>query len=180
MDRINTTLVLRHYYKSLAEYLRKLDEQSFLFAPNGKWSASEQLDHLLKSIAPVNQALSLPNFVIKLMFGKANRPSKSYEELVEKYQGKLLAGGKAPKTFVPNKISFAERETKLKRIEKLALSITRKANNYKEEDLDALVLPHPLLGKLTLREMLYFTAYHCKHHQNLMEKAIADNEKNNS
>jgi hypothetical protein len=30
-------------------------------------------------------------------------------------------------------------------------------------------LPHPLLGKLTLREMLYFTAYHADHHRHSIE-----------
>ena len=44
---------------------------------------------------------------------------------------------------------------------KLCLSIEK----ISEEDLDYYVLPHPLLGKLTLREMLYFTIYHVKHHE---------------
>ena len=151
----------------------------YLLAPNEKWSAAEQLDHLIKSVAPVNQALSLPKFALKWLFGKANRPSKSYEELVEKYQGKLLAGGKAPKAFAPKKIAFAKREKSLNRLEKLALSVSKKATICSDEELDGFILPHPLLGKLTLREMLYFTAYHCIHHKQLIEKAIAENEKNN-
>ncbi len=36
--------------------------------------------------------------------------------------------------------------------------------SWREEDLDRYVLPHPLLGKLTLREMLCFTLYHNYHH----------------
>jgi hypothetical protein len=39
--------------------------------------------------------------------------------------------------------------------------------------LDLLILPHPLLGKLTLREMLYFTLYHVEHH----EKQVLENLK---
>jgi len=180
MNKTDTSQFIKNSYNNLVQYIGSLDEHSFLSSPSGKWSAAEQIDHLSKSVAPVNQALSLPNFLLKWMFGKANRPSKSYEELVEKYQGKLLAGGKAPKAFEPKKITFAQRENNLKRLEKLALSVATKANRYTEEDLDTLILPHPLLGKLTLREMLYFTGYHCKHHQNLIEVAIADNEKNNS
>ena len=37
-----------------------------------------------------------------------------------------------------------------------------------EKQLDAYLLPHPLLGKLTLREMLYFTIYHVEHHGRLV------------
>jgi hypothetical protein len=33
-----------------------------------------------------------------------------------------------------------------------------------EGSLDRCRLPHPLLGKLTVREMLFFTLYHNLHH----------------
>jgi hypothetical protein len=36
--------------------------------------------------------------------------------------------------------------------------------SWNEEDLDTIRLPHPLLGKITAREMIYFTLYHAKHH----------------
>jgi hypothetical protein len=35
------------------------------------------------------------------------------------------------------------------------------------------VLPHPLLGKLTIREMLYFTVYHGEHHRLHTEQNLA-------
>ena len=179
MNKFDATIFIKDKHEGLINYLRSLDEQTYLHAQHGKWSAAEQLDHLLKSVSPVNLALSLPKFVLKWMFGKSNRPSRSYEELVEKYQGKLLAGGKAPKAFTPKKIPFAQRELSFNKLEKLVLSISRKANRYSEEELDTLILPHPLLGKLTLREMLYFTGYHCIHHHKLIEVAIANNEQNN-
>ncbi len=180
MDKAAISQNIVNVHRGLVQYLGSLDEHSFLFSPAEKWSAAEHLDHLLKSVQPVNLALLLPNFVLKMMFRKANRPSKSYEELVEKYKAKLSAGGKAPKAFAPKKISFNERETNLKKLESLAAAIAKKTNKYSDEDLDTLILPHPLLGKLTLREMLYFTAYHCTHHQQLIKVALAGNEKNNS
>jgi hypothetical protein len=33
-------------------------------------------------------------------------------------------------------------------------------------------LPHPLLGKLTLREMIYFTIYHVQHHHKLVQNQL--------
>ena len=36
---------------------------------------------------------------------------------------------------------------------------------WDEADLDTYRLPHPLLGPLTLREMLVFTLYHYSHHR---------------
>jgi len=32
------------------------------------------------------------------------------------------------------------------------------------------LLPHPLLGKVTVREMLYFTIHHVQHHHALVER----------
>jgi hypothetical protein len=32
--------------------------------------------------------------------------------------------------------------------------------NWGESELDSYILPHPILGKLTIREMLFFTLYH--------------------
>jgi len=34
------------------------------------------------------------------------------------------------------------------------------------QSLDKFMLPHPLLGKLAVREMLFFTMYHNLHHVN--------------
>ncbi|WP_350287698.1 hypothetical protein [uncultured Croceitalea sp.] len=33
-----------------------------------------------------------------------------------------------------------------------------------EIELDTFILPHPVMGDQTLREILYFTAYHVLHH----------------
>ena len=44
-----------------------------------------------------------------------------------------------------------------------------KMERWKDVDLDRYLLPHPLLGKITLREMLYFTTFHIQHHQQTIE-----------
>ena len=42
------------------------------------------------------------------------------------------------------------------------------AGKWSESDLDEYVLPHPLLGDLTIRNMLQFSYYHLEHHLNIM------------
>jgi len=46
----------------------------------------------------------------------------------------------------------------------------KKIKNYNEANLDKYIIPHPLLGKLTLREMLFFTIHHNEHHLDLIKK----------
>lgn len=119
----------------------------------------------------MNMALALPLFVLRLLFGKANRKSKSYDELVAKYQAKLKAGGRAPGRFVPG---GKEKNTEVLEEKLLGLvdSLQKKVNALSEDQLDQYILPHPLLGKLTLREMIYFTIYHVQHHHKLVQNQL--------
>jgi len=45
---------------------------------------------------------------------------------------------------------------------------------WKEPQLDQYIAPHPLLGKITLRELCYFTIYHTKHHLNIIKERLSD------
>ncbi|MFM9840472.1 MAG: DinB family protein [Cyclobacteriaceae bacterium] len=164
MDKIKLKEELTLYHTNFINSIQSLPKEQWQISYNNKWSAAQQLDHIIKSVSPVKLAFSLPKFLLKLVFGKANRKSRSYDELVTKYHEKLKAGGKASARFVPPpRIDSAESlSTKLAEV---THSLATKINSFSEEQLDLLILPHPLLGKLTLREMLYFTIYHVQHHQ---------------
>lgn len=149
-----------------------LTREEYLQAPTGKWNAGQHLDHIYRAVQPVNLALSLPDFLLRILFGKANRPSKTYEGLVEKYQAKLAAGGRASGRFIPPQAVWEKRSKLTQNLEKQVNSLVLKTKRYSEEQLDLLLLPHPILGKLTLREMLYFTAYHVTHHQKALERNL--------
>lgn len=141
-----------------------LNAHDFSRSTDKKWNAGEQLDHIIRSTSPVLLAFRLPSFLPKLIFGTANRPSRSYEVLVEKYIEKLNAGGKASGRFIPSTVAFTHRKEYTDRLTKIIDRLSHQVTTFTEEDLDRLILPHPLLGKLTYREMLYFTIYHVQHH----------------
>jgi uncharacterized damage-inducible protein DinB len=44
---------------------------------------------------------------------------------------------------------------------------------WPETALDARRLPHPLIGRLTVREMLLFTVYHNRHHLENVQRRFA-------
>ncbi len=165
---------LQDNYFRFIKQINDLSDSDFLRSYNDKWTAGQQLDHIIKSVAPVNLALILPGFLLSIYFGKANRPSKSYEALVEKYKLKLEAGGRASSPFIPKGVSLNDREKLSKKLEALTLSLVKRVNTFSEEKLDLLILPHPLLGKLTLREMLYFTICHVKHHEKQTMQNLAN------
>jgi hypothetical protein len=167
---IQTRLIEAH--KTFTDIIISLSDSEFLYAPNGKWTAGQQLDHIYRSVSAVAIGLSLPKFIIRLYVGKANRPSKDYDALVAKYKLKLGAGGKAVGRFIPKPVSPDQKIKLRDKLLKSVDSLCKKVNRYNEKQLDYYILPHPLLGKLTVREMLYFTIYHVAHHQNLTLKNL--------
>jgi DinB superfamily len=164
--------LLNSNHARFTEALQSLSEKDFIVSAGGKWNPSQELDHIVRAVRPVVLAFSLPTFLSKLVFGKANRPAKSYEDLVIKYQTRLAMGGRATGAFVPKGISYASRTSAIKKLNDLIQRLCDKIEAKQEADLDHCLLPHPLLGKLTLREMLYFTAYHAEHHLNNTKKNL--------
>lgn len=157
---------LQKNYTDFTDYISSLREEDFLFTADSKWTAGQQAEHILRSIKPVKLAFTLPKFLLKLIFGKANRPSRTYEQLLDRYKEKLAEGGRASGRFIPQPVAFADKEKICKEILAVNNTLCKKVNDYTEEELENYILPHPLLGKLTLREMLYFNILHAEHHRN--------------
>lgn len=155
---------------AFVRYINSLSRVEFEAAPPAKWSAGQNLDHLVKAIQPLQLPFRLPKFILNFMFGKANRPSKTYDELVAKYNRKLAEGGKASGRFIPPVIAFENKESLIRIYGLQKVKLINKIKKQTEEDLDTYILPHPLLGKITLREMLFFTIYHNQHHLELLQK----------
>lgn len=173
MDKqaISTQLMKNH--KAFVATIEGLSDEDFLRKPGPKWTAGQQLEHIIKSVKPVDMAHGLPHFVLKMKFGLSNRPSKSYDDLVKKYRKALddKSDYVVPKEFAPDEMPIKYKKRNLDRLLKLVTKLNGRINRITEAELDTYILPHPLMGKLTLREMLYFTIYHVQHH----EKQIREN-----
>ncbi|MBP9924499.1 MAG: DinB family protein [Cyclobacteriaceae bacterium] len=163
---------LKENHTAFTNYINTLTPEEFVLSRNEKWTAGQQLDHIHLSVKPVTQALAMPKLGLKAMFGKANRPSKSYEELVSKYKLKLQEGGVATSQFIPEEVTIEQKEQLIKSVNDVVGKLCKQLLDYSEKDLNELILPHPLLGKLTLREMMYFTMYHVAHHHTATENSL--------
>jgi len=137
----------------------------------GKWSVAENIQHLIISTNTSILAFTLPAFVVRWIGGKPNRGSKSYEALVEKYQTRLAEGGKASGRFVPKQMKIKYGKERLLQAWQKATSkfIAAIKNKTTESKLDDYLVRHPLLGRITLRELCYFTIYHTEHHLNIIK-----------
>lgn len=170
MNRPEITTILQQNHTLFVDFIASLEEAALQKTIPGKWNAAEQLEHVYLCLRPIVLAFRLPKFIPKMLFGKANRDSKSYEALVQAYQNKLQQGGKAPAVYIPK--TSATLRTTQKRIEQvraLVKTLIHQIDRRSESELDQMILPHPLLGKVTLREMGYFAAYHVAHHHKQAE-----------
>lgn len=174
-NREQIAQALRSAHQDFAQTIEKLPAKDFTYSWEQKWTPGQQLVHITQSVSPVVLALRLPRFVTKLMFGTANRPSKPYANVVTKYQ-KALKGltAAAPKQFQPKAVPFSAQSKVINSYNKKVEALAKQVLQTSESDLDANVLPHPLVGKLTFREMLCFTVYHVQHHHRITKEILAN------
>ena len=133
-----------------------------------EWSPAENLDHVIRSVGPVARAMQIPKVGLQFMFGKSNRLAKSFEEIRDAYLNVLAKGATASGRYVPEprvkQDADAVRRLLLQKWDDADLRLMSGIEHWSESALDAYVLPHPLLGKLTVREILFFTLYHNSRH----------------
>jgi hypothetical protein len=106
-------------------------------------------------------------------FGKTDRPSMSYEGVIEKYQSVLATGVQARGAFVPVLPENPEKDMLLNSFLKHHQIFSDALNHWTEEELDSYQIKHPVLKLLTMREMYYFMIYHIGHHQKAIDRILA-------
>lgn len=135
----------------------------------GKWSPLQHLDHLVISVKTINRYLKwLPKWVFRWRFGKLNRPARNFEETLARYHSKLRAMPNNP--FSSGEIPADRKVALLRDFEMGHAEFIRHFSKWSENELDETLVPHPLLGKITVREMLFFVVFHVRHHERIVEK----------
>ena len=147
----------------------------------GKWTMAGHLYHLIKTTKGIAKGMSMPRLALRTAFGKCNRPERTFDEQHKKYidtLSSLAASGTPvipPDNFVPAPGRIFKKEELINRFSEEFESMKKLISKWKEKDLGIYVLPHPAMGKLTIREFIYFTIFHTKHHlDNLKENYTVD------
>ena len=160
---------LRDANQHAVSWFLEIPATDFFTRQRETWSASDNVDHLVRAVKPVTQALKLPKFTLQAMFGKPQKASMPYEELCQIYRDEIAKGAQASGRFLPNQEQPAENAEEKKqelvdRFSKAGAELVSAVEKWDESELDQYLLPHPILGKLTIREMLFFTIYHNLRH----------------
>jgi hypothetical protein len=163
-------------FQAVDNYCKNILEEKF-FIPQaaGKWSVAQHIEHLSVSTATSSLAFRLPKLVVGWIGGTTNRPSVEFQELVNNYKGKLAAGSKATGRYIPKSELNTSQSALLQRWqEKSNQYMQYLTQQHNEKALDKYCAPHPILGKITLRELAYFTIYHTGHHLQIIQQRIEE------
>ena len=134
-----------------------------------KWSTAQNLEHLCSSAFPLTKGMSLPKIFLKTTYGANNRAEKDIDQLYAKYKRVLGEGVVAPPKYSPNDISKDQKEEILGKFQYAKEKLIKVLQKWDEKSLSKYVLPHPALGKLTIREFMFFTIFHTEHHLNTIK-----------
>ena len=174
MTKDEILIAAENSFTSLTKSCSKIGDTVFFDKPDAKWSVAENIQHLIISTNTTTLAYSLPKFLVRWVGGTPNRASRSFDELAARYYKKLEDGGQASGRYIPRPIAIKYGKEKLlanwnKATVKFISALRR---NRTEKDLDAYLAGHPLLSRITLRELCYFTIFHTDHHLQGIEKRI--------
>lgn len=139
---------------------------------NNKWSICQNIDHINKSNQLTSIGYKTPGIILGLTFGKAKVPSRSTEEIIRLYQAELSKGAKSPKLFEAGKSNLKDKTVLQEKYHAQMSALKSNIDSWSEADLEKYKMIHPILGRLTAKEMLSFTVYHQFHHMNTIQRIL--------
>jgi len=173
MTKDDIVLLLEEKHQTLHNYLKNQDIDKWESGPEGKWTTGQQALHLLQSYKILNNAMSMPKFFLKYKFGTNNREVRDYNKVTSRYIERLADLPEGAE-FRPSRNMKVPRNNDkpyiLNRLQVESKKLQHKTNKWKDKDLDNLIVPHPLMGKMPVREIVMWTAFHVEHHIKQLEK----------
>jgi len=147
---------------------------TFFAAPAGGWPPVTHLRHLTLTHRRVTQGLLVSRPALRALFGRPGT-ARPYPELVAAYRAALAAGGRAPARYVPapdTTPSEAVRAGVMDAYARGAEALRAALDRWPDDRLDRSALPHDLLGRVSARELAFFTLYHDLHHLRGVQNAL--------
>lgn len=156
--------------QAIHDTVTNMPEDKLFTGTDTEWSPEGYLKHLIISVKAFAKALLLPRDQIEAMFGKADG-SKTFDELVADYEKLLTEGLQAENVSNITPVNYRMPEG-IEDEKTYLIETWNEGNNrlyanletWSEEDLDSYCIPHPALGMITVREMLFFTIHHNRGH----------------
>lgn len=157
--------------RTIAGYFSSLPDSAFFDGDSDRWSPAHHLVHLTVGSAAVAKALRSAT----LPMHPTGR-SRTYAEVRDAAASSLGATPRDTLRDMGRTVVVAPADTKAERVRAFvsaSADLRSAAREWSEEALDRHALTHPLMGVLTVREMLLFQVVHERHHLRLVQTRVA-------
>jgi hypothetical protein len=76
MNKIELSKRLIQEHQSFIDFISSLSNEDLMRSHDNKWNPAQQLEHVYLCLRPVKLALSLPNIIPAILFGKSKKVVK--------------------------------------------------------------------------------------------------------
>ncbi len=154
---------LRNDGSRVAAFFRGVPEPRFFAGGDADWGPAHHVEHLALAHTTVARGLRAGS----RLPAHASGVSRSYAQVRDAYRATLAATPPSflrANPFAPTVHTGSGARAVVQRYEDAHALLCAAADSWSETELDARAVSHPLLGPLSMREMLYFMLYHDAHH----------------
>ena len=155
MDKTTLIKSLDDSAAQFIELVKGLNKDEFEVNVNNKWSAGQDLVHLIKVLQIVNIGFTLPKPILRLVFGINKKESRSFEDLRQLYKNALEGGAKAPTIYIPKPVSHNEKDSLIQLVASISEPFAWYASDTSTIAIDT-------LSKLNLQNPLKDTIFYLK------------------
>ena len=156
--------------RGIADFLQQCPETAWHRSQEGKWTIAQEVEHILIANSGTARLLSPPG---RTIWRPGAQPSRTYDAIKDEYLAGLAAnpGINNPATNPSAESAQKTLQQQLSNWQRTSQALLSAVDAISEVDLDEYtVWKHPFLGPFTVREMLYFTDYHTRHHTSILKK----------
>ncbi len=157
-------------------FLESIPTQQFFDGSSERWSTAYHVQHVTSAVNRVAGGLLNADALPKREPATASRDFATMREF---YSETLKITPSETLRQLGSRVTLEERQDLDAYKTQLISSFTNAIENFNtalegfdEANLEQLGMPHPVMGLLSSREMVFFIVYHNTHHQNGIQKLL--------
>jgi nitrate/nitrite-specific signal transduction histidine kinase len=157
-------------------FLSSIPNKQFFDGSSEQWSVAHHVKHITSVINRIATGLANPGALPKR---EPATPSRDFATMHQSYLNTLQNTPSETLRQFGSRVTLEERQDfqayQTQMISNFVDAITNfntALEGFDEEHLETLGMPHPLLGLISSREMVFFTVFHNAHHQNGIQNLL--------